>query len=61
METISSDFELAAISGGSPAASRIKCTVNSKGASCSGSLDDFVGALNDLGAWIGISLYDALH
>jgi hypothetical protein len=61
MEAITSDFELSAIGGGGPAANRIQCTIGNTGMSCKGSLGDFVGALNEFGAWIGISLYDALH
>jgi hypothetical protein len=66
MEIITSVEELAAVGGGrvnaaAPPASRIQCTVGSSGVSCTGSLSDFIGALNDLGSAIGIGIYDWLH
>jgi len=61
METITSDLELAAISGGKANVNNIKCTVGTSGANCTGSLSDFVGALNDFGAWLGCSIYDWTH
>lgn len=61
MEIITSEYELAAVGGGARSADRIQCMVSSRGFSCTGSLSDFVGALNDFGSWLGGAVYDALH
>ena len=62
VEIINNAEELMAVGGGKgSAASRINCTVGTGGVSCTGSLSDFVGALNELGGKIGIGLYDLLH
>jgi hypothetical protein len=61
VEIINNAEELMAVGGGKLYASRIQCTVGTGGVSCTGSLSDFVGALNELGSAIGIGLYDWLH
>lgn len=61
MEIITNEFELAAVGGGLAPANRIKCTIGTSGANCTGSLRDFIDLLNDFGARLGCDIYDWTH